>query len=263
MASPEKHIFQIVGNWKMSPDTQKEAMRLFERIKPHAQKAKYAHTTICPPFLYIPQLARNATGRKLHVGAQDVFWRNEGSYTGEISAPQLSDGKAYTVIVGHSERRALGETSEEVSKKVSRALSNGLTVIVCVGESERDDSGDYARFVSDQVRNSLTGVQKSHLNRVMIAYEPIWAIGKQAKHAATPSDVLEMTIFIKKTLADMFGQKYAEPVQFLYGGSVDEKNARAFLADSGIDGVLIGRASRDPKKMEQILAIADEVAKEK
>ncbi len=244
----------------MNPQSLREAKTLFGQIKRVASKMRSVQTVICPPFLYIPELGKEATGHRCVIGAQDVFWEKEGAHTGEISAAQLSGAKAQYVIVGHSERRAMGVTSEMVSKKAAAAIRAGLVAVVCIGERERDEEGNYTRVLAEELRASLAGVNKPMLKNVVIAYEPIWAIGKQAKDAAHPSDVFEMSILIRKVLADMYDPQHAHRVPLLYGGSVDAQNADAFLEEGGVQGLLIGRASRNPKKFAKILDIADSLS---
>ena len=157
------------------------------------------------------------------------------------------------VIVGHSECRAKGETNSEVAKKVSATVKKGLIAVVCVGESERDEDGSYTTFVKTQLSESLEGVSKSHINKIVIAYEPVWAIGKKAKKEATKEDVLEMTIFIRKVLADVFGEKKGVSVPVLYGGSVNQKNVFSYVNGCEVDGLLVGRASLKPAIFEKIL----------
>lgn len=249
----------IIGNWKMAPATQKDAKQIFTAIKKIAGKKKNVQTVICPPFIQVTELAKMVSGHRCVVGAQDLFWEKEGSYTGEVSAEMLKDAKAQYVIIGHSERRALGETNTDIAKKVAVAVKAGLTAVLCVGESEHDEHGEYIRFLTDEIKESLAAINRPMLGKLVIAYEPIWAIGKASKDAAKPHDVLEITILIRKVLADMFGKSHAMNVPILYGGSVDPTNTRSFLEEGGVAGLLIGRASRDAKKFEKILDIADSI----
>jgi len=221
----------IIGNWKMAPDTLKEAEATFFAIKEKGSTLRNVQTVVCPPFVYIETLAWQVSGHRVVVGAQDVFYEKGGAFTGEVSTKQLASVKAKYVIIGHSERRATGETDEEVAKKVTAALKEKLNVILCVGERERDDHGDYTRFIADQVKSALAHVKKAQLANLVIAYEPIWAIGKDALHPATPADALEVSILIRKVIADMFHKKDAFNIPILYGGSADDKNAEGFLRE--------------------------------
>ncbi|MHB1118122.1 MAG: triose-phosphate isomerase family protein, partial [Minisyncoccota bacterium] len=192
------------------------------------------------------------------IGAQNTWMENEGAYTGEISPSMLASLKISHVIIGHSERRALGESDELVNKKILAAIKAGLTAVLCVGEGERDPDGEYLKYISRQIKIALAGVAKKDLIRIVIAYEPVWAIGKHALRAASADDALEVAILIKKTLADLYG-KDGGVVPVLYGGSVDAKNAGEFLMKSHVDGLLVGRASLDPKVFGEILKSADTI----
>lgn len=245
----------------MAPTSVKEAKRTFDNIKKVASKLRGVETVICPPSLYLGELRRNVTGHRCTIGAQNVFWEKEGAFTGEISTAQLVDLKIEYVIIGHSERRAMGETDEEVNKKILAALKAKLKVIVCVGESHRDEDGEYTRFISEQIKSALAGVSRSGLSDITIAYEPIWAIGKDALRPASAHDVEEVSILISKVIADIYGNHHDPHTQILYGGSVDDRNAREFLASGSVAGLLVGRASLRPQAFTKILEIAEEVAK--
>lgn len=252
----------IIGNWKMYPANAKDAKAKFVAIKKVASTLRNVQTVICPPFVYVSDLKKLVTGHRCVIGAQNTWFENEGAFTGEVSPAMLTSIGAQYVIVGHSERRAVtnccGETDELVNKKVVASIKSGLTVVLCVGERERDQDGDYMKLIADQTKSALHGVQKKDLAKVVIAYEPIWAIGKHALRAASTDDTLEVTILIKKTLADLYNKDGAS-VAILYGGSVDAKNAWEFLMKSHIDGLLVGRASLDPKVFGEILKEAEGV----
>ena len=241
----------------MFPKSEKEAKDKFSKIKKIASTLRNVDTVICPPFLYLSELRKLATGGRYVVGAQNAWIETDGAYTGEVSPAQLLSLHIQYVIIGHSERRARGESDELVNKKIIAALRSELTVVLCVGESKRDDHGQYLHFISDQLKSALKGVQRKDLKKLVIAYEPIWAIGNNALRAASTDDALEVTILIKRTLADLYG-KDSGVVQVLYGGSVDAKNSAEFFMKSHIDGLLVGRASLDPKIFGEILKIADE-----
>jgi len=218
-----------------------------------------AQIVICPPFVYLSALADYRSTRiknrstLIKLGAQDVFYESEGSYTGEISPPMLRDIGVKYVIIGHSERRALGETNEIVAKKIGACLKYLLTPIVCIGESSRDESGNYFSFIRTQIEEIFKNIPRSALNKIVIAYEPIWAIGKKAIREATPAESEEMAIFIRKVLSNIYDQVNASQVILLYGGSVNIKNAREFLKSGGVDGLLVGRDSLDAKKFTEIV----------
>lgn len=253
----------IVGNWKMSPLSLNQAKEIFKGVKKTALTLRNTDTVVCPPFVYMGELAARVSGKRFAVGAQDSFWKEEGAYTGEISPLMLKSLKAQYVILGHSERRALGETDADIAKKANMALTAGLTPIICVGENTRDDHGEYIKRIEEQIRGSLAGIQKKSLTNVIIAYEPVWAIGAKALRPASPEDVLEVSILIKKILSNMFDRETAEMVPMLYGGSVDAKNCGSFLVEGAADGLLVGRASLDPKQFSEILKVAEQSTKKK
>ncbi|HAT68197.1 MAG: triose-phosphate isomerase [Candidatus Yonathbacteria bacterium RIFOXYC2_FULL_47_9] len=248
----------IIGNWKMYPTSVKDAQEKFKGIKKVASTLRNVQTVVCPPFVYTSDLKRLVTGHRCVVGAQNAWFENEGAFTGEVSPAMLASLKLTYVILGHSERRALGETDELVNKKVVAAVKAGLTVVLCVGETERDPDGEYLKHIAMQVKIALKGVTKKDLAHIVIAYEPIWAIGKHALRAASTDDALEVAILIKKTLMELYS-KEGGIIPILYGGSVDAKNAWEFLTKSHVDGLLVGRASLDPKIFGEILKNADSI----
>jgi len=242
----------------MYPTSVKDAQEKFKGIKKVASTLRNVQTVVCPPFVYTSDLKRLVTGHRCVVGAQNAWFENEGAFTGEVSPAMLASLKLTYVILGHSERRALGETDELVNKKVVAAVKAGLTVVLCVGETERDPDGEYLKHIAMQVKIALKGVTKKDLAHIVIAYEPIWAIGKHALRAASTDDALEVAILIKKTLMELYS-KEGGIIPILYGGSVDAKNAWEFLTKSHVDGLLVGRASLDPKIFGEILKNADSI----
>lgn len=246
----------IVGNWKMNPLTGSEAKKTFSAIREVASKLKKTKTVICPPFIYLENLSKLRSSG-ISPGAQDVFWELEGAYTGEISPKMLQKLGVEYVIVGHSERRAMGETNEMANRKVKTCIKYGLTPILCVGERVRDEEANYLNFIRQEIKESLAGITKENIKKVVIAYEPVWAIGKNALRQAKAEECLEMSIFIKKNIADIFGAKSAEKVSILYGGSINADNAKNFLAGGGVNGLLVGRESLDAEKFGKILKDAE------
>lgn len=245
----------IVANWKMNPNTAQEARELFKATQRAAKKLHNAKVVVCPPFVHLGLFAKkNGVG----LGAQDVFWEDGGSYTGEISAKMLKDLNCEYLIVGHSERRRLGETDEMINKKIRQALQNNIKIIFCVGETERDEDGNYLQFVKDEIVRGLDKIPAKFLKNLVIAYEPVWAIssatksGKARFNADTPENAQEMAIYVKRVLVSLFG-KIVRNTPVLYGGSVDEKNAAAFLEKEGINGLLVGRASWSAKTFGELL----------
>jgi triosephosphate isomerase len=242
----------IIANWKMNPQSLLEAKRIFNEIKKTAIKLSKVKTIICPPFPYISNLKS--------LGAQDLFYEEKGAYTGEISAGILKDLGVKYVIIGHSERRELGETNEIVNKKIKTALKSGLKVIMCVGEKERDSEGEYLNFIKDQINEGLKGIPRKLLTNIIIAYEPVWAISShKSTKADNPESALRTAIFIRRMLLSIIGDQLARQVPILYGGSVDIKNAEQFLKEGGIQGLLVGSQSLIPKNFNEILKIADRI----
>ena len=197
---------------------------------------------------------------KPNLGAQDSFWGDKGAYTGEISVEMLYNIGARYVILGHSERRALGENNNDINKKIKASISAGLRPILCVGESIRDENHEYLNFIKMQIEECLNGISKDSISKVIIAYEPIWAIGK-GSYPATPEEFREMNIFIRKILNDKFGAKMIGKIRIIYGGSADEKNTEGFIKDGEADGFLLGRASLDAKKFSKIVEICETLDK--
>lgn len=248
----------IIGNWKMYPASLKDAKAKFTAIKKTAGKLVNVQTVICPPLVYVSELKKLVSGHRVVIGAQNAWFESEGAFTGEVSIAMLASVGAQYVIVGHSERRAMGESDELINKKVLAGVKAGIIVVLCVGERDRDPDGVYLKFITEQIKEALHGVQKKELKKIVIAYEPIWAIGKNAIHPSSPDDALEVSILIKRTLADLYG-KDSSVIQVLYGGSVDAKNAWEFLLKSQVNGLLVGRASLDAKVFGEILKSADQI----
>ncbi len=251
----------IIGNWKMFPSSPKEAKSIFNGIKKGVRGVTHAKVIVCPPALFISTLIAIKAKAKISIGGQNSSFEDEGAHTGETSPRALALIGATHVILGHSERRAMGETNKEVSAKVVAAIRNKLTVVLCVGEKARDEHGAYFNEVAMQLHSSLEGFPKNEFKRLVIAYEPIWAIGAKAKRAATPSDCREMSILIRRELTEYFGKKVAFTIPILYGGSVDDRNAEGFLKEGEADGLLVGRISLDPEKFSTIIHIANNFRK--
>ncbi len=258
MSTVQKKL--IVANWKMNPTSQKEALAIFTSITKTAAKLLKVQCVVCPPFVYLSPLAKALTGHRTQLGAQNVFPEIDGAYTGEISPKMLRDLKANYVILGHSEVRRQGETNENINLKIKAALKVGLIPVLCIGEKERDDAGFYHAVVKEQLEIACQGISKAGIAQIVIAYEPVWAIGKDAQREATPAESLEMSIYIRKVLSDLYDSKTAQAMQILYGGSVNPKNAGYFLQDGGVQGLLVGRDSLNPKKFEAILKEAERLS---
>lgn len=249
----------IVGNWKMNPATLAEAQGIFTKIKKVAQNLDTTQVVICPPFVYLTKFLSSRTGTKIKpvisIGSQNVFYEPQGAYTGEVSATMLKDLGVTHVIVGHSERRATGETDEVVSKKVLAVLEAGIHPILCVGEAVRDGQGLYLETLKQQIKNSLAQVPKRLLGQIIVAYEPVWAIG--AKEAMDPATIEEMTIFIKKVLSDLSDRDNAISTPILYGGSINFRNAPDIIVRGKVDGLLVGRESVNTPGFVELLKAVD------
>ena len=232
----------VAGNWKMNK-TLSEASELIQAMLPKLKMIEGVDIVLCPPFtnLYFARVETEDSDVK--IGAQNMHWQEKGAFTGEISAPMLAELCDY-VILGHSERRQMfGETDETVNKKARTALAHGLKPIICVGESlEQNQAGETANVVETQCRESLKGFSPEQAENIIIAYEPVWAIGTGL--AATPEDANRVhRDVIRPVLRDLFGEEIADNMRILYGGSVNAENASELFAMSDIDGGLIGGAS--------------------
>lgn len=250
-----KNKILIVANWKMNPETAEKAKEIFLETKKVVKTLKNTNLVVCPPFVYLSDLEK-VNDSKVVLGAQDMFWEKSGSFTGEISAGMLS--KEGYVILGHSERRELGETDEVVSKKIASAIKAKLLPILCIGEKERDIHGEYLHFLRNEIVNSLGSLPKRYLAKIVIAYEPVWAIGKSEDEAMKPADIHETSLFIKKVLTEIYDQKSAMTVPILYGGSVNHNNAKSLITLGEVQGLLVGRESLNSKKFEELLRNVDQ-----
>lgn len=250
----------IVANWKANPATLARAEKILVDVqKGLAGRRGVAEVAIAPPLLFVSELNQLGGSQKFDFVAQDVSFYAEGAHTGEESVAMLRSIGIKCAIVGHSERRADGETDELVNAKVLALLAAKSTAIVCVGERERDRYGDYFTWVEKQLQAALEGVEIEDLKRIIIAYEPIWAIGTGKN--ATAAQAEEMKLFIQKVLSDKFPREKAAGVRVLYGGSVNKDNAEELLSVSQVDGFLVGGASLIAKEFVSIVKIADQYAK--
>ena len=232
----------IAGNWKMYK-TISEALYFIEQIKPVAAQAEHCEVVVAPSFTALAAAAEAAAGSKVAVSAQDMHWDKEGAHTGDVSWAMLVDTGCTHVIIGHSERRHdHGETDEQVNKKVKAALAAGLTPIVCVGETLAErEKGETEKILARQFVDGLAGLTPADFSRIIIAYEPVWAIG--TGRTATPQMAAEAHRFIRSLARRQFGEGEADGVRILYGGSVKPDNVGALMAQEEIDGALVGGAS--------------------
>lgn len=240
----------VVANWKMNPPTFREAKTLFDATRKSLDSAKNVSLIVVPPAVYLRELAASYKGAKIMFGIQNAFYEKSGAHTGEISLLQAKDAKVRYVIIGHSERRAFGESNDDTRKKVAATLAVRMSPIVCVGEMVRSQNGEHFNFVRDQLRAAFLDVPKGAVGRVTVAYEPVWAIGHEK--GMPPHDMHEMAIFIRKTLVEQHGEK-AMNVKILYGGSVNEMSAPAMMRDGDVQGLLIGHVSVDIERFHTLL----------
>lgn len=240
---------RVIGNWKMYVEKPKEALAIVAKLRRSAKNVSNISISVAPPFPLLPLIAKRGS---IEFGGQTVSAHTMGAHTGEVSAATLKASGASFVIVGHSERRAAGETNKDVEAQIERALEENLQVVLCIGEVERDHAGAHFSFVAEQLVSALA-VAKKKPGKLVIAYEPVWAIGKSAEDAMKAGDLEEMVIFIRKTLADVLERPVALRVPIVYGGSVEGNNAASLLQGTGIAGFLVGHASADIDSFIEII----------
>ena len=241
----------LIGNWKMAPEKNTQAVDFAKKTQAIARTYKKKLSVIvCPSFIHIPTVVRQTT--TLGIGAQSVAPGLEIASTGEVSAAMLKSYGVGYCIVGHSESRAQGATNDTVREQVLRLLEKKIAPILCIGEKERDVQGWYLSTIKEQLESALGDIPKASLKNLVIAYEPIWAIGSHALREATPDECQEMIIYIRKVIADMHGDKAASSVHIIYGGSVNDTNAADFITSGKAQGMLVGRVSLDAKRFAKV-----------
>lgn len=247
----------IAANWKMNK-TIAEAESFASALRDALPDLPSCDLSVYPPFFALPATARILSGTPVAVGAQDVYWEAGGAFTGEVSCGMVRDAGGEHVVVGHSERRhVMGETNDIVARKLRAVVDHGLVAVFCVGEKIEDrEAGHEEALVKEQLVTGLSGFNADAMKRVVIAYEPVWAIG--TGRTATPEDAETMHRYVRSQLADSFGDACAANTRILYGGSVKPANAADLLAREEIDGALIGGAALE---IDSYLAIARSVAK--
>ena len=234
----------IVANWKMNPSTSKEASDIFNAVKMGVEGFNNVKVVVCPPFVYLPLL------KGLSLGAQNVSYEEKGSYTGEVSPLQLRDLGVEYVILGHSEsRKHFNDTDEIVNKKVKESLHEGLRPFFCLGEKEGENR---EQLLENQIKIGLSGVSAEDFKNIIIAYEPVWAIGT-GKNCPV-GELQNAVLFIKKIISDLFRQEVSENLTIIYGGSVNSQNSREYLKEGGVNGLLVGGASL---KSEEFIKIVE------
>lgn len=242
----------IAGNWKMHK-TVTQSVALVKELIANCKEVQDREILVCPPtpsLALIHELIKNSN---LKLGAQNLHWEAEGAFTGEISGGMLKDAGCEYVIVGHSERRQyFGETDEWVNKKMKAAFKHGLIPIVCVGETLKERENAMAfQVVERQIKNGVSGLSSEESKKLVIAYEPVWAIG--TGKTATPQQAQEMHAFIRKLLGEIYGKETAEKIRILYGGSIKPENIDSLMAEADIDGGLVGGASLKSEDFTRIV----------
>lgn len=251
----------IAGNWKMYKNIS-QAIELTNGLKRNLFDIEGVEIVVCPPFSCLDQVSEVVSESNIKLGAQNMHWEGEGAFTGEISPLMLKNLACKYVILGHSERRQyFFETNETVNKKVVSALKNGLTPIVCVGEKIEERKADKTfDVVRDHVQNSLKGLSQENLQKIVVAYEPVWAIGTGL--TATPQQAQEMHSFIRKLLTEMSDSKTANSITIQYGGSVKPDNIEDLIKEKDIDGALVGGASLKIDSFTDIVKKSNALLKE-
>jgi triosephosphate isomerase len=235
----------IAGNWKMNLDL-KASAELAKAVAAETRGHDGVEIMVAPPFTALTTVAHALAGSKVRLAAQDLHWEASGAYTGEVSAAHLKDAGCAMVIIGHSERRRhFGDSDEWINRKLKAALAGGLVPVVCVGETlEERESQKTWRVLETQLAGGLKGFAPADLSSLVIAYEPVWAIG--TGKTATPAQAQEAHLFIRKQLAKLHGDGFAQSVRILYGGSVTPENVDAIMSEPDVDGALVGGASLKP-----------------
>lgn len=253
--------FLIAGNWKMNAGPVEAKSLAGEIITWAGDNSFESEVVICPPYVSIPFVAKEFRNTKCKVGAQNVHTEDNGAFTGEISTSMLKELECEFVIVGHSERREYFDESDElISKKTLKSLTDGLKPIVCVGEKlDERKSDSHKKVVKYQVEAALNGVSVNQAAHIVIAYEPVWAIG--TGETASPEQAQEMHLFIRSLLEEKWNKEVSESIRILYGGSMKPGNAKELLSQPDVDGGLIGGASLDSESFTEIISISESISK--
>ncbi len=242
----------IAGNWKLYKNVS-EAVAFAKDLKARVAGIDKVQIALAPPFTAIHAIAAELKGSNIEIAGQDCFWENEGAFTGEVGPAMLREAGATQVIIGHSERRQyFGETDATVNKKLKAALAAGLGAILCVGESLAErEAGKTFEVVSVQTRGGLNGLNEQQMQSVVLAYEPVWAIG--TGRTASPQQAQEVHAALRKLLAELFGAQTADSIRIQYGGSVKPENVAELMAQADIDGALVGGASLKADSFEKLV----------
>lgn len=248
----------IGGNWKMNKGTPSEAIEMLEELISLVKKIDSVDIVIVPPFTVLFSAIQTVKNTNIMVGAQNMYYEEKGAFTGEVSPVFLKELGCKYVILGHSERRDIfNESDDLINKKLKKALKAGLNPIVCIGEHlEERETGRTKDVIENQFKLTFKDLKSEELNRVTIAYEPIWAIG--TGKTATPEQAEEIHIFIRELIASIYGKNTAETVRIQYGGSIKPTNAKEIFKKENIDGGLVGGASLQSKSLYEIIKAAEE-----
>ena len=241
--------YLIIANWKCNPSNQKESKEIFDSYKKQMKNCNNIDLVVCPPFPYISQLEKS---KNIYLGVQNCFYK-EGAYTGEVSVSTVKDFNVNYVIVGHSERRNIfNESNEEINKKIKEILDKKMIPILCIGENqEQREKGETFDVIKAQIGEGLDKIPKDKIKNIVLAYEPIWAIG--TGNFADSEKIQEIKIFIKKLINNKYGIKASQAIKIIYGGSVDSNNVCSYLSESQMDGALVGGASLKKQEFLDIL----------
>jgi triosephosphate isomerase len=248
----------LIGNWKMHPEAPEDALALLAVTKKVAQKTKKVSVVLMPPTLFLCDLVKRTRIKLVQFGVQNVHWEKEGAFTGETSAPQARAAGAAYVLVGHAERRKLGETNEDVGRKVAAVLAAGvMKAVICIGEQTRNDDGLFLTELAEQIKAATVSVAPEQLTRIVIAYEPVWAVG--AAQPMSSHEMHETSMYIRKLLIRRFGEA-AFKVPILYGGSISAETAGEMLQMGEVQGLLVGRASVGEIQWENLIRASNDAS---
>lgn len=240
----------IIGNWKTNPDELKTAKKFISNLDEKLAKEKLGKFKymLAVPDVFISELSKLSKGK---IGSQNISGTKLGQETGLSTSSQAKSAGATFTLIGHSEVRKRGETIEERKIKLESSLKSKLITVLCIGEKERDSSGKYLSDLDRDLKETLSQIDSQLASNLMIAYEPIWAIG--GENSATPAECFEVIINIRRGLYEILGEKNAKDIQILYGGTVNKDNAKSFIAEGGANGLLVGRSSQDVKAFFEII----------
>ena len=255
--------FLIIGNWKMNPLELSDAESLLHSLSNITRNLMQVTLLSCVPHVFLaPLLQQSRSYTNYHVGAQDAIPGDTASLTGEVSMGMMKSLGVSHILIGHSECRAAGDTDEIVNAKIKDALAHELTPIVIVGEEERGKTKSYLNTIKKQLDAALDKIPKRDIDGMIFAYEPVWAVGAQAKRECSPAECAEVATMMRAYIEKRGLKGAGERATILYGGSTDDKNVRGYLEDAGVDGVLAGRASLDPRMIGLMLRVAEDVAEQ-